>query len=162
MTDEELVHAFESASLGEGEFNHRAHVRVAWWYLRHAPFAEARAQFVSALKRVAVHRGVPQLYHETITFASLVLIADRLARSQGLSWDAFAAAHPELLSRQPSILSRYYTEETLRSERARLEFVLPDRHPLPMSAALTRPCSSAPDATLASLSRDLAAPAARP
>lgn len=139
MTDEELVRAFESAGLGPGEFDHPAHVRVAWWYLTQAPLTEARERFVSGLKRFAIHRGVPQLYHETITFASLVLIADRLARSPGLSWAAFAAAHPELLSRQPSILLQYYRAETLRSDRARLEFVPPDLDPLPMSPAFTRP-----------------------
>ena len=43
------------------------------------------------------------------------------------SVEAFAARHPDLLSWKPSILDRYYRDETLWSERARQTFVMPDR-----------------------------------
>jgi hypothetical protein len=41
-------------------------------------------------------------------------------------WDEFALRHPDLLAWSPSILDRYYRQETLKSERARREFVAPD------------------------------------
>lgn len=40
---------------------------------------------------------------------------------------AFAERYPELLAWKPSILDRYYTTETLTSDRARRTFVMPDR-----------------------------------
>ena len=51
------------------------------------------------------------------------------AREAGVdeSWDRFAAAHPDLLAWQPSILDRYYSPGTLSSARARRVFVMPDR-----------------------------------
>ena len=45
MTDDELVHAFESTDLPPKAFTHEAHVRVAWCYLRASPFHVALARF---------------------------------------------------------------------------------------------------------------------
>jgi hypothetical protein len=45
----------------------------------------------------------------------------------GQSWEEFAVANPDLLDWRNSILRRYYTEETLASQKARRMFVLPDR-----------------------------------
>ena len=126
MTDEELVHAFESGTLEAAAFTHAAHVRVAWWYLRRATFADALARFSTALRRFATVNGVSGKYHETITVAYMAVIAERIQETPDLDWESFAARHADLLARQPSILRKYYATETLASERARLTFVLPD------------------------------------
>lgn len=127
MSDEELVRGFETCTLPGDQFTHAAHVRVAWHYLRRHDFAGALARFSRALRRYAAVRGAEGKYHETITIAYMLLIAERLDGCRELSWDAFAARHPDLLARQPSVLARYYTDETLQSERARRTFVMPDR-----------------------------------
>ena len=127
MTDEELVQAFESATLATDQFTHAAHVRVAWWYLTRYPLGEAMTRFTVALKAFAAAHAVPGLFHETITVAYLLLIAERLEGSRGLTWEGFAQTHLDLLARRPSILARYYSDQTLTSERARRAFVMPDR-----------------------------------
>ena len=127
MTDDELVQAFEAATLPEDQFPHAAHVRVAWWYLKHYPLGEGLARFAAALKHFAAHHGATGLYHETVTVAYVLLIAERLATSRDLSWPEFSAAYPELLARRPSLLDRYYDEGTLKSLRARESFVMPVR-----------------------------------
>jgi hypothetical protein len=127
MTDEELVQAFEAATLASDQFTHTAHVRVAWWYLQRLPLGEALTRFTTSLKRFAAHHGATGLYHETITVAYVLLIADRLNGSRALPWADFMAAHPELLARRPSILAQYYDDETLQSPRAREGFVMPRR-----------------------------------
>jgi hypothetical protein len=129
MTDDELVDVFEAATLPADQFPHDAHVRVAWWYLKHHPLGEALTRFTAALKHFAAHHGATGLYHETITVAYVLIIAERLAASPDLSWTAFSAAHPDLLARRPSILDSYYDEEALRSPHARKSFVMPVRVP---------------------------------
>ena len=131
MEDEWLVAAFERVELSGGQFSHVEHVRVAWWYLSRCPFAEARQRFSDALRRFATAQGKAERYHETITVAYLLLIAERLQRTPDLTWLDFAACHADLLVRQPPVLAQYYSDETLKSRRARDEFVLPDRQPLP-------------------------------
>lgn len=129
MDDERLVRAFEQGTLPGSEFTHAAHVRVAWWYLRDRPFPEALAAFCTALRAFAAALGAAGKYHETMTVAYMLLIAERLDEARDLAWDAFAARFPELLERQPPILTRYYTDARLLSDRARRVFVMPDRAP---------------------------------
>lgn len=109
-----------------GHTQPRAHVRAAWHCLRQAPFPEALVRFSRALRQFATQQGQTSKYHETITVAYAALIADRLHETPLLEWEAFAARHPDLLVRQPSMLTSYYTPDMLASQRARTTFVLPD------------------------------------
>jgi hypothetical protein len=128
MTDESLVRAFESTELAADQFPHREHVRVAWWYLCHHPLPEALLRFSTALRRFATAKGVPDRYHETITVGFMLVVAERLDdESRALPWIEFAARNQDLLAWKPSVLSRYYTDETLFSQRARSRFAMPDR-----------------------------------
>jgi hypothetical protein len=46
--------------------------------------------------------------------------------SAAADWVSFRAANSDLFDRKPSILERYYSPQTLRSDLARRIFVLPD------------------------------------
>ncbi len=125
--DSRWIEAFEAATLPDGAFHHRDHVRTAWIYLRRLPPATALDRFARGLRRFAEAKGKPGLYHETITWAYLLLIRGHMERdgSEG-SFDEFAARHPDLLAWNPSILDSYYRRETLWSDLARRVFVMPD------------------------------------
>ena len=128
--DEALVRSFEAGDMPDGGLRHPDHVRVAWWYLRRYPLPEALAVFSRALRAFAIARGKPEMYHETITIAYVLLISERLdgaGAASTLPWAAFAEQHADLLAWNPSILERYYVPETLWSDRARRTFVMPDR-----------------------------------
>ena len=80
MTEQELIHDFESCSLPPESFHHTDHVRLAFAYLsKHTPL-EALERFTTALKRYAASVGKAQLYHETITHAYFFLIRERMVR----------------------------------------------------------------------------------
>jgi len=126
--DERLVAAFEAGKVPDGGFHHRDHVRVAWYYLRGHGLHGALPRFTEALKRFANAQGKPDLYHETITTAYVLLINERMDDDgDALTWSEFAERHGDLLTWRPSILDRYYVPGTLATERARRTFVFPDR-----------------------------------
>ena len=127
ISDEELLARFEDGSLPSGEFHHEQHVRVAWMFVRRYGMPDALGRFSQALKRFAEAKGAVGLYHETITWAFLLLVAERIARGPGESWERFAADNQDLLTWKPSILDRYYAPGTLRSDLARRTFVMPDK-----------------------------------
>jgi hypothetical protein len=127
MDEEALIRTLEAGTVPDGGLPHADHVRMAWYCLRRQPLLLALSRVRNALQRAAAGRGQPERYHETITVAFVLVIADRLADARELSWDAFAARNPDLLDWKPSVLARFYTEETLDSERARQVFVPPDR-----------------------------------
>jgi hypothetical protein len=127
MTDAEFLTSFEACTLPNSAFHHRDHVRLAWLYLRRHTPLEALARFAEGLKRFATANGHPGLYHETITWAYLLLIRERMERGGAGDFEEFAAMNPDLLTWKPSVLDRYYAPETLGSELARRVFVMPDR-----------------------------------
>ncbi len=122
-----LVEEFEQGRSPTG-FHHADHLRVAFAYVTQFPILEAMAKFCAALKRFAAAQGKPQLYHETITWAYLFLIRERIVRA-GMSqtWPEFAACNADLLLWKGGVLTTLYRPETLDSELARQTFVLPDR-----------------------------------
>ena len=87
----------------------------------------ALAEFSAAIKRFADAKGATGLYHETITWAFLLLIADRQARRPAAGWQEFEGENSDLLTWKPSILTRYYSKELLASDLARRTFLMPDR-----------------------------------
>ena len=127
MNDDQFIEAFETCSLGSEPFHHRDHVRLAWLYLHRYPPLEALHRFTEGLKRFAASKGHPALYHETITWAYLFLIHERIAANDSADWTTFAAENSDLLAWKPSVLDRYYTEAALASDRARRLLILPDR-----------------------------------
>ncbi|HKD10860.1 MAG TPA: hypothetical protein VKE50_02250 [Thermoanaerobaculia bacterium] len=128
LGDGEFLAAFESATLPEEKFHHADHVRAVWLLLGLSPPAEALNRFAAALARLAASFRKPALYHETITWAYVLLIRERIARfGRGSSFEEFAEANPDLMTWRPSILKSYYREETLASPLARRVFLLPDR-----------------------------------
>ncbi|MGD9906047.1 MAG: hypothetical protein AB7U83_21455 [Vicinamibacterales bacterium] len=127
--DQARVDAFRAGTLGTDAFHHRDHVRMAWLYVHAHGLEPAVARFTADLRAFAAAKGVPGLYHATITVAYLALIAERIAATPDRSWEAFAAAHGDLLRWKPSILDDYYSAERLWSEAARARFLLPDRIP---------------------------------
>jgi len=100
------------------------------------PGLEGMRPFCEGLEKLATASGKPSLYHETITWAFLLLIRERLARNYEHSgrmptWDEFATNNKDLLQGKDHVLRKYYVAETLASEFAGKTFVLPDRSLVP-------------------------------
>jgi hypothetical protein len=123
----QLLAGFLDGSFPGDQFHHEQHVHVAFVMVRRHGMPRAIDEFATALKAFAAAKGMPKLYHETITWAYLLLISERLARTPIERWEEFAVANGDLLTWKPSVLDRYYAPETLWSDLARTTFVMPDR-----------------------------------
>jgi len=125
-----LVDAFHRGVLSPEGFDHRQHVRLAWACLRGRPLPRVLEGFRAGLLHVAGHAGKPDLYHQTITWTYLLLVAERLQRQgEKAEWEGFAAANPDLVGPPAELLGRYYSQATLGSAAARRGFVFPDALP---------------------------------
>ena len=128
--EDELLRQFEDCSLPLERFRHSVHIQIAFLYLRRHPVLKVLACFPEALKRYAAAHGKTGLYHETITWAYILLIHERMMRAgQAQTWAEFASGNPDLLTWTDSILKQYYRDETLSSDLARKIFRFPDKVP---------------------------------
>jgi len=125
-TDEEFLAAFEADAIPKADFHHREHVRLAWLYLRRHGPAEATERMREGIRRFAAFHGVPGLYHETLTtFWVLAVQEARSAGPEAPDFESFARRHAELLDKD--LVRRHYGDGTIEGERARREWVEPDR-----------------------------------
>jgi len=130
MNEQEWLEQFEKGALPNASFHHADHVKMAFLYLQRYPPLEALGRFSSALNRFAATHGKPELYNETITWAFLLLIRERLARAGcSQTWSEFSAGNADLLHWDNSILNKYYRSETLTSELAKRVFLFADKFP---------------------------------
>jgi hypothetical protein len=129
MQDDELLSKFEDTSLPLSVLRHEKHVRIAFLYLQRYPLLEVLARFPVALQRYAAAHGKNGLYHQTISWAFLFIVHERMAAAgtAAQTWDEFKARNGDLLQGSKSTLAKYYRDETIASPAAREHFVMPDR-----------------------------------
>lgn len=126
--DRNFLNRFEGGKIPSSSFHHSDHIRLAWIYLRIYPVPTALEKVTKGIKNFARAAGKPELYHETITWAYVFLILNRIERSlESENWGSFVERNPELFTWKPSLLNQLYRDETLESEKARRIFVMPDR-----------------------------------
>ncbi len=132
--DAAFLAAFETQSIPLADWNHRAHIRMAFTYLGGRPFEEALARIrkgIQALNRV---HGTPEAldrgYHETLTVAWARVVASAIA-VHGPFRDSndFCDRNPHLLQR--TLLRVFYSRDRIVSPEAKRAFVEPDLAPLP-------------------------------
>jgi len=129
LDDATLLAQFESLALPPAAFHHREHVRVAFAILRATgDFAIAAQRFRTALLRFAEAAGATGKYHETLTWAYLALVHERMAERDYATSLELIAAHPDLIDHRAGALARYYDVAAITaSPLARRVFVLPHR-----------------------------------
>ncbi len=134
LSDAELLRRFECADIPLSEWNHRAHLRIAYAYLRKHPAPKVcailreRIQAFNAAKKI--ENSLLSGYHETMTVAYVRLI-DFTMRQHGALADstAFLAAQPQLCVK--SLLRLYYSREMICTWEAKTTFLAPDLAPFP-------------------------------
>lgn len=137
MSDAEFLKQFEAQTLPFKQWNHRAHLKVAYLYLQKLSFDQALAKMRKNIKAYNEANDVPEGpasgYNETTTHALLQLVA-AIMHAYGkvlptADADEFCDMHPELASRH--VLRFFYSPERRMHPDAKAHFVEPDLAPLP-------------------------------
>jgi hypothetical protein len=134
MEDDAFLARFEACGIPLEEWNHRAHLRVAWTYLRRHGLGEARNRMRAGILRFNASKGIEDGldhgYHETLTAAWLTIL-DAMMRVHGAEPDAvaFLDKHTQLASK--ALLRLYYSRDRILSWEAKRRFVEPDLAPFP-------------------------------
>ncbi|MCB1643903.1 MAG: hypothetical protein KDI36_00550 [Pseudomonadales bacterium] len=126
----------ESCQFPVAEFDHRAHLRLAYIYLAGNSVGVAVQLMRRTLTGLLTHVGIDpaQKYHQTLTEAWILAVYHFMKRSNGSdSADGFIDKNTVLLDSK--IMLTHYSEELLFSEQARVAFVEPDLDQIPRYAA---------------------------
>lgn len=128
---ERFVRSFEDCSFPRSAWTHERHLVMALWYLHKYPRDEATTRIREGIRRYNQSHGNLTGYHETITLAWVVVIADfLLARGDGsLGVSTLARLLIESCAAKDYLL-RFYSKDVLLSEEARRRWLPPDRQVL--------------------------------
>lgn len=132
--DQVFMKAFtdEANSWSTSKWMHRAHLRMAWNYIRELG-TEAAEPIIKETIQKHFRRNPSKTnnYHETITHFYITFIAAAIKSFKGDKSDFFALVehYPELLDSKT--IETYYTPEKLYTEEAKHKFIKPDLKPLP-------------------------------
>jgi len=125
MTDEEFLKAFENGEIEAAQFRHPDHLRLAWCYARYLPFQEGAQKVAEGIKQFAARNNAGGLYHETITMFWVSEIYKAVPFCPAPSFIRFVEKNPWL--RDKTYINRFYSEELLKTDQAKREWVNPDR-----------------------------------
>ena len=122
---------FEAGQFPPAQFDHRAHLRLAYIYLAEHGTDKACQLMQHALLTFITSNGVdPSKYHDTITRAWIMAVRHFMEISPDAeSADAFIENNPRMLD--AGIMLTHYSAEVLFSDEARARFVEPDLDPIP-------------------------------
>lgn len=129
--DREFLRSFEACGISPGEFDHAAHLRLAYIYLCDRSVDDAAAAMKCSLLAFLDHLGVgASKYHETMTRAWIMAVQHFMAESRSYaSASEFIEDNPRLLDSK--IMFTHYSAEVLFSQEARRTFVEPDVQSIP-------------------------------
>jgi hypothetical protein len=129
LSDSDFYEAFEGGRVSKDVFRHAEHVRLGFIYLlRHPDFGEGAMRFRRAFQRFVRAQGVEHVYNETLTWAYLVLIHQRMHERPAADSFEFIRDSPDLCDHRHGLVSRYYDlEQIVKSPTAKAMFVLPSR-----------------------------------
>src|SRR6476660_1829904 len=114
--------AFEAHTVKPAQFNHEAHVRLAYIYLVEHDVESAIQRMREALLDFIENNGIPRSkFHETITRAWVLAVRHFMDRSGSSSATEFLAENQELLDAK--IMLTHYSASVLFSSDARTSFV---------------------------------------
>ncbi len=129
MPDTEFLAVFERGGFPGNGFPHRAHLRMAWLYVKNLGPEQAIDKAAVGIRNLAQQNGVPTLYHDTITRAWVYAVAAAMGHSSSTTFTGFIDEHPRLLDKH--LLLEHYTKDVLTSPAARAAWVAPDISPIP-------------------------------
>jgi hypothetical protein len=131
--DQAFLRAFESLAVAPEEFDHSAHVRLAYVYLCEHSIDAAADKMKQPLLAFLSHLDVDESkYHETVTRAWTMAASYFMNQSKDCNSAAvLISGNPQLLDTK--IMLTHYSAQILFSSEARQSFVAPDIPSIPPS-----------------------------
>ena len=131
--DQDFKKLVESCKFSVPQFDHRAHLRLAYVYLVQTKNTDESVQLMrEALTGLLKYAGIDPSakYHETLTQAWVLAVHHFMNNTENsISADDFIEQTPVMLDSK--IMLTHYSTEVLFSEEARQSFLDPNLEPIP-------------------------------
>jgi len=130
--DQEFKRQVEACEFPVPDFDHRAHLRLAYIYLVEEKVESAMQRMRNALLGLLKHVGIDPSakFHETLTQTWILAVHHFMQHTnESKSADDFIDKNTKMLDSR--IMMTHYSAEVLFSDQARQAFVEPNLDPIP-------------------------------
>ncbi|WP_421802821.1 hypothetical protein [Flagellimonas sp.] len=129
MNNADFAAAFESGAFPPQEFNHEAHIKLAWIYLGLFDEKTAISKTCEAIKNYDQLHGDGTKYHVTLTVASVKMVHHFRQKSNATTFEKFVAEYPKLVTSFKELLFQHYDKSVLTDPKAKTAYLQPDLLP---------------------------------
>jgi hypothetical protein len=126
LNDRDFVELFSSMDFPFDLFNHEAHLRLAYIHIKKSGTDKAVDIIRYQLKEYVEHLGVPDIYHETLTVASIKAVDHFIRENENRTFNELIEDHPELMTDFRSMIQSHYSMDIFNSPEARAQYLEPD------------------------------------
>jgi hypothetical protein len=129
LSDEDFEIQFENASLNPQLFNHEAHLRLAWIYIKKYGVEKAIHRLTSQLKNYVTTLGAEEKYNHTLTIAAVRAVHHFILRTMADNFQEFIEKAPRLKTDFRELIRSHYATDIFTSVKAKREFLKPELIP---------------------------------
>ncbi len=129
LSDLEFSAEFKNATLHPKLFNHEAHLRLAWIYIKRDGIDAAITQVCSQIINYATSLGAANKYNETVTIAAVRAVYHFYLKSKSDNFRNFIEEFPRLKNNFKELLAQHYDIDIFNSEVAKCSFLEPNLLP---------------------------------
>lgn len=127
--DSKFEEQFYHLRLPQEEFNHEAHLRLAWIHITKYGIEKALDTISSQLKRYVAHVGAEDKYNKTVTIAAIKAVYHFVLRSTSSRFQDFLLEFPRLKNNFKELMNSHYSYDIFNSEEAKKIYLKPDLLP---------------------------------
>ncbi len=129
FSDSEFEKKFISCELNPSDFNHEAHLRLAWINIYKYGIQQAEKNIQFGLKNFVEFVGAKEKYNVTLTLAATKAVYHFMLKSKSDNFKSFITEFPRLKNNFKDLMSSHYEFDIYNSDKANKEFLEPDLVP---------------------------------
>lgn len=124
--DKEFIAAVVECTLDPSLFTHRAHLRLAYTYLKSHDLRQAADLTCSAIRNFDRKVGDGSKYHHTLTMASVRVVDHFLRKCPDCDFETLLSTYPRLLQNFRFLIDQHYSRSVWNNPVAKEFFAEPD------------------------------------
>jgi hypothetical protein len=120
-----FISAFESGAMPDTDFDHLAHMRLAWIYIQNFSLDLAIQKLNTGIKNFDQLKGDGTKYHKTVTICAALTIDKLIRDQQATDFNEFIRLNSFLMNDFKATIQQYYDFDVFSDPEAKKNFISP-------------------------------------
>ncbi len=129
QSDSEYESNIEKCNINPNEFDHIAHLRLAWINIKKYGIDKAIIRVPAQIQKLVETFNVAEKYHTTLTIAAINTVYHFMQKSKSRNFQDFIVEFPKLKNDFMDLIFSHYSNDRLMHSKAKSQFICPDLLP---------------------------------